>query len=150
MKLNFIIAYSLLILTSCRSTNSQVKNENPELIKRIDVFFEKYKKNATSDAIDFIFDSTKDVSPEQLKELKEKLSSINLTMGKFNGYEQITIQSTSPSFIYYSYLVKYDIKPVRFIFIFYKPDDQWKLYKFKYDDKIDTELEQSGEIYFLK
>lgn len=135
---------------SCGKTNSQEKKENPELLKQIDIFFEKYKKNATSEAIDFIFDSTKEVSPEQLKELKEKLSTVNLTMGKFNGYEQITVQSTSPSFIYYSYLVKYDIKPIRFIFIFYKPNDKWKLFKFKYDDKIGSELEQSGEIYFLK
>jgi hypothetical protein len=40
-------------------------------------------------------------------------------IGKHNGYEIITTKKFSESFILYSYLVKYDRQPIRFIFKFY-------------------------------
>ncbi|TKC04487.1 hypothetical protein FA048_19555 [Pedobacter polaris] len=146
--MKYIIASFLLVLISCGNTNPQEKTEDPNLQKLMDTFFEKYKTNP-GEAVDFIFGTNTDIAPEQVKELKEKLSTISVLAGKFYGQEQITSQKATSSLVYFSFLVKHD-KPIRFIFMFYKPKDKWKIYKFKFDDQVDAELEESGKVYFIK
>ncbi len=70
-------------------------------------------------------------------------------IGKYYGFELITIRRLSDSFALYSYLVRYDRQPVRFIFEFYKPNDKWVLYAFKLDDKVNSELEEAAKVYNL-
>ncbi|RYF15384.1 MAG: hypothetical protein EOO42_17140 [Flavobacteriales bacterium] len=140
MKL-FIIPL-LLAFVSCGNVKSE---ENPELKKTIETFFLKYATNS-SQALDYIFQVNQEVSSDQLNELKDKLSNVNSLAGKYHGYENLTIKKATPSFIYMSYLVKHD-RPVRFVFMFYKANDKWSLYKFKFDDQIGTELEESGKIF---
>ncbi len=70
-------------------------------------------------------------------------------MGEYYGYELITTKKFSESFELYSYLVKYDRQPIRYIFKFYKPKDSWVLYAFKLDDSIDDEIEQAAKLYNL-
>lgn len=148
IKYYFIIL--IFFLSSCKIKSTQSANEDLEIQKIIAIFFEKYKANNTSEAIDFLFDSNSNINKSQIQNLKDKLSSAGLLAGKFNGYEQITTQKASPSLIYYSFLVKHDIQPIRFNFMFYKPKDKWEIYKFKFDDQVDKELEESGKVYFLK
>lgn len=146
--MKYIIALFLLVLISCGNTNSQEKTEDPHLRKLMDTFFEKYKTNP-GEAVDFIFGTNTDIAQEQVKELKEKLSTIGVLAGKYYGQEQITAQKATSSLVYFSFLVKHE-KPIRFIFMFYKPNDKWKIFKFKFDDQVDAELEESGKVYFLK
>ncbi|MGE6218440.1 hypothetical protein ACQKCH_01340 [Nubsella zeaxanthinifaciens] len=146
--MKYIIASFLLLLISCGNTRPQEKTEDPNLKKLMDTFFEKYRSNP-DEAIDFIFATNTDIQPGQIKELKEKLSTISVLAGKFYGQEQITSQKATSSLVYFSFLVKHD-KPIRFIFMFYKPKDKWKIYKFKFDDQVDGELEESGKVYFIK
>ncbi|RWU09954.1 hypothetical protein [Pedobacter chitinilyticus] len=146
--MKYIIASFLLVLTSCGNIKPKEKTEDPNLQKLMDTFFEKYKTNP-GEAIDFIFKTNTDIAADQVKELKEKLSTISLLAGEYHGQEQITSQKATSSLVYFSFLVKHD-KPIRFIFMFYKPKDKWKIYKFKFDDQVDTELEESGKVYFIK
>lgn len=146
--MKYIIASFLLVLTSCGNIKPKEKTEDPNLQKLMDTFFEKYKNNS-GEAIDFIFKTNTDIAPDQVKELKEKLSTINLLAGEYHGQEQITSQKATSSLVYFSFLVKHD-KPIRFIFMFYKPKDKWKIYKFKFDEQVDAELEESGKVYFIK
>jgi hypothetical protein len=36
------------------------------------------------------------------------------------------------------------------MFLFYKPDNSWRLQNFSYDDNLDTELEEANKAYRLK
>jgi hypothetical protein len=70
-------------------------------------------------------------------------------VGKYYGYELITKKPLSESFVLYSYMIKYDRQPMRFIFKFYKPNDKWVLYSFKIDSNLDDELEESAKLVYL-
>jgi len=78
--------------------------------------------------------------------LKSKLDSLGLSIGKYEGRELIAQKNAGTSLVIYSYLVKHENQPVRFIFMFYKPKDQWELYRFNYDDAMDLELIEAAKI----
>ena len=113
----------------------------------IDIFFKKYKDDGTGPAIDYLFGTNKlFTDTAQITVLKGKLDALRQTIGKYTGKELIDQKSASPSLVFYSYLVKHESQPIRFTFIFYKPQNDWVLYRFKYDDQMDTELENAGKI----
>jgi hypothetical protein len=70
-------------------------------------------------------------------------------MGKYYGNEIITTKKFSESFVLYSYLIKYDRQPMRFIFKFYKPNDKWVLYSYALDDDLDNEIQEAAKLYNL-
>ncbi|WP_426669037.1 hypothetical protein ACPPVU_22795 [Mucilaginibacter sp. McL0603] len=151
----------LICLVGCHSSNSQSRIANSkEQAKEIDltkvhesieVFFKKYKEEGTSKAVDYIFSSNNLLaSPDQLDNLKNKLDSTRRFIGNYKGKVLITEKDASSDLVLLTYLVKHEKQPIRFSFIFYKPDTEWVLFKFQYDDQIISELEDSGKIYFIK
>ncbi len=113
----------------------------------IDTFFKKYKDGGTSPAIDYLFGTNKlFTDTTQIATLKGKLDALRQTIGKYIGHELIVQKTASPSLVFYSYLVKHENQPIRFTFMFYKPKSDWVLYRFKYDDQMDAELEEAGKI----
>ncbi len=113
----------------------------------IDTFFKKYKDGGTSPAIDFIFGTNKlFTDTTQIATLKSKLEALRQNIGKYIGHELIVQKTASTSLVFYSYLVKHENQPIRFTFMFYKPKSDWVLYRFKFDDQMDTELEEAGKI----
>jgi hypothetical protein len=128
--------------------------KEPDLTKvneYISVFFKKYKEDGSYKAIDYIFSSNKLLAnTSQLNDLKNKLDSTRKVIGNYSGQVLITEKSASTDLVLLTYLVKHEKQPIRFSFIFYKPNEDWVLYKFQYDDQIISELEDSGKIYFIK
>lgn len=113
----------------------------------IDTFFKKYKDDGTSPAIDYLFATNKLFTDTvQIGILKGKLDALRQSVGNYTGKEIIVQKSATPSLVFYSYLVKHDKSPIRFTFMFYKPKNEWVLYRFKYDDQVDAELEEAGKI----
>jgi len=109
-------------------------------------FFKKYKTSSDS-AIDYLFSTNKLFTNQaQINLLKSKLDSLGLSIGKYEGRELIAQKNAGTSLVIYSYLVKHENQPVRFIFMFYKPKDQWELYRFNYDDAMDLELIEAAKI----
>jgi len=148
--MRYIIPFLLIFIVSCREKSQNVPDKNPELENLASLFFEKYRNNSPGEAVDFIFSKNQGVTKDQLLNVKDKLSSFSNLAGAYNGYELITTQYATKSLILMSYLVKHEIQPYRIIFIFYKPKNEWKIYKFKIDDQLDAELEDSGKVYFLQ
>lgn len=113
----------------------------------VDQFFKKYKEDGTSTAIDYLFGTNKYFSNAAgINLLKTKLDSLRLSTGPFLGKELISQKAAGTSLVFYSFLVKNEIQPMRFTFMFYKPQSEWVLYRFKYDDQMDVELEDAGKI----
>ena len=113
----------------------------------VDAFFKKYKDDGTAVAVDYLFGTNKYfTNTAGINQLKGKLDSLRQNIGAYLGKDLIVQKSASNSLVFYSYLVKHEIQPIRFTFIFYKPQNDWVLYRFKYDDQIDAELEEAGKI----
>jgi hypothetical protein len=112
----------------------------------IDNFFKKYKISADS-AVDYLFGTNKYFSnPAGIAQLKGKLDSLRQSLGGFIGHELIVEKTASPSLVLYSVLVKHEIQPVRFTFIFYRPHSDWVFYRFLFDDQMDQEMEDGAKI----
>ena len=112
----------------------------------IDAFFKKYKTSADS-AIDYIFGTNKLFGTNyQITLLKMKLDSLRVPFGKYTGKELIAQKTASPSLVLYTYLVKHENQPMRFTFMFYRAQNEWVLYRFNYDDQLDTELIEAAKI----
>ncbi|WP_428328214.1 hypothetical protein [Mucilaginibacter sp.] len=113
----------------------------------VDAFFKKYKDDGSGPAIDYIFGTNKYFSNSAgITQLKGHLDSLRQNIGAYLGKELIVQKNASNSLVLYSYLVKHEVQPIRITFMFYKPKNDWVLYRFKYDDQIDAELEEAGKI----
>lgn len=143
MKINLLI--SLLLLCSAATFGQS----SPEEITKN--FFNDYNKNSNK-AIDDLY-ATNPWSiriKDGIENMKKEINSYTVDyVGKYYGHELITKKQLSESFVLYSYLVKYDRQPMRFIFTFYKPNTKWTLYSFKVDSNLDTEIEEAAKLYYL-
>jgi len=164
-KMKYLTAALLIFTLGCQNSQSQTmvanlhseikKEDMTKLTKLVDSFFDKYKNGNTSEAIDYIFSSNIYTSknpqlPAFKKTLVAKLDSLRQNIGQYKGKDIITEKSTTDNFVLISYLVKHQYQPIRFTFVFYRPEEAWMLYKFISDDQVDTELEDAGKIYFIR
>lgn len=139
---------SLLIFLSTVYTVSIAQTTPDNLLKK---FFTEYSKQP-SVAVENLYLSnpwaarTKDA----IEQMKNEVNRYTIDyVGPYYGNELITKKQFSESLVLYSYLLKYERQPLRFIFKFYKPNDKWLLYSLKIDGDVDDELEQSARLYYL-
>ncbi len=117
----------------------------------INNFFKNYIVNPSKSIDDLYATNPWSVRiKDGIENIKKEVNGYTVDyVGKYYGYELITKKQFSESFILYSYMVKYDRQPLRFIFKLYKPKDKWTLYSFKIDSELDDEIEQSAKLYYL-
>ncbi|MDN3672409.1 hypothetical protein QWY99_04980 [Flavobacterium branchiarum] len=140
---NIFIVIAILI-----SQLSYTQVQSDEMIKN---FFIEYSKNPAK-AVENIYKSSIWTSrlKDGIEDMKNEVQKYNIDyMGKYYGSELIVKKQLSNSFILYSYLVKYDRQPIRFIFKLYKPNDKWVLFSLKIDGALDEEIEEAAKIYNL-
>ena len=66
-------------------------------------------------------------------------------VGEMYGYELLNMKSAQNTFVIMTYLVKFNNNPITFTFEFYKPDKEWIVYSFSYDDSFVSEMEKICE-----
>ena len=140
-------AFLISIMIFSFSTYGQ---SNPDNL--IETFFKNYEKTP-SKAVEDIYSTNVWASRNRdgIETLKNEVNKYTVDyVGKYYGYELITKKQFSESFILYSYMVKYDRQPMRFIFKLYKANDKWSLFALSIDSDLDTEIEQSAKLYYLK
>ncbi|MGB7784580.1 MAG: hypothetical protein WBL27_00635 [Salinimicrobium sp.] len=139
----------LLLVLFLSVSGNLLAQSGPENL--IEDFFTTYKKDA-GQALRDIY-ATNAWTNRIKDDIDKMVGAVNgfteSSMGEYYGYELITTKKFSESFVLYSYLVKYDRQPIRFIFKFYKPDDKWKLYSFSFDDNVDDEIQEAAKLYYL-
>ncbi len=117
---------------------------------KAELFFKEFKENGSSVALDNLYNSNKWISRsgDALIQLKSQMEALNEDyVGKYYGEELMFQKKLTDSYVLLSYLVKYDRQPLRFTFHFYKPDDKWVIYSFKFDASIGEEIEESAKLY---
>ncbi len=144
-KIKLILAFAVFSMT-----HSGIAQRSPKEI--VDQFFTDYKTVGSSMALDNLYKTNKwmDRATDAITNLKSQLEGLNEDyVGEYYGYELIVEKKLSQSYILLSYLVKFDRQPIRYTFQFYKPNDKWSLYSFKYDGSIDAEIEEAAKLYYL-
>ena len=139
----------LILFLAAFVTNVYAQNSTEEITDR---FFKTYEKSPQK-AVDDVFGTNKwmmERNKDGIENIKTQLTSFLGLVGEYYGYEKITEKSVGESFKLVSYMIKYDRQPMRFTFVFYKPNDKWQVQNFQYDDNLDDELEESGKVYRLK
>ncbi|MCA0363017.1 MAG: hypothetical protein LCH67_03180 [Bacteroidetes bacterium] len=140
---------STIIVIMILASSNLFAQSSPQ--KLIDTFFATYEKDAGK-AVKELYATNK--WTERIKDDIDKIiGTLNgfteSYMGKYYGHELITTKKFAESFVLYSYLVKYDRQPIRFIFKFYKPNDKWVLYSYSLDDSLDDEIQEAAKLYYL-
>lgn len=134
---NILILLVALLLSS--SAYCQQKTE----AELLDQFFETYEKNPIK-AIDNLYKTTKwiDRKGDEVENLKARILQIIELIGGYHGEEFITKEYYGSSFVSYIYVMKYDRQPIRFTFDFYKPNDTWFIFSFRFDDSLNDDLRE--------
>lgn len=144
--LNLIILS--LAIYSCSNANSQSGEAlTPEKIN--EHFFDLYDSKGPSEALEFVFSTNNWINETQTLEVKNKLVELTKQLGDYQGKEVISKRSISEDYLLYSFLIKYDRQPIRYLFIYYKPNNKWQLQKFQYDDNLEIELIEAASAYRL-
>jgi hypothetical protein len=135
----------LIALLFC-SFNSFAQNDPQKII---DEFFKLYKEKNSDASLDYLFGTNKwmNNSKEQIESVKLKLNNTLKLLGEYQGYNLITKKSVTDHLSLYTFMVRYDRQPLRFSILFYKPNDQWRLMNFSYDDNLGGELEEAAKAY---
>lgn len=139
-----------LLLVILFITSSLVSaQDNPQIL--LDQFFSTYEQDPGK-AVKELYETNK--WTERIKDdIDNIISTVNgfteSYMGEYYGYELITTKKFAESFVLYSYLVKYDRQPIRFIFKFYKPNNKWVLFSYALDDSLDDEIQEAARLYYL-
>lgn len=141
------VTFTLLImlLISCD------RNQKP--INLIKTFFQVYQNEDSNAALDNIFRTNQYLlqqSNGDIENIKKELNAIIKITGNYCGYEIISHRSIGNSLIHYSCIVKYSKQPLRFSFMFYKANNLWALYNFKYDTNLADEIDDASKFYYIE
>jgi len=115
----------------------------------IDGFFQKMGTNNYKAAVDDLLSSNEniDLKDSGTIAMKDRFSAINQLSGAYRGKSLLKKKSINDDIAIYSYLVKYDKKFYRFVFVFYNNGVHTKIYKFLFDDTVEIEVEESLKLY---
>lgn len=147
MKTTFLLLCSVFLFVCAGKVKAQ--GQTPSDISK--KFFELYATKPM-DAIDQLFADVK-----KNKQVNDDITAIKKNLkvtidqdGDYYGYEPITEKNVGTTLKLLSYMVKYDKQPVRFVFIYYKPKDVWKIYTFQFNTNLDEELTNAAGVDLLK
>jgi hypothetical protein len=114
----------IMILSVCFCIAS-AQNTPEEIAKE---FFNLVGQKKYTEAIDKLPASAQLINDTAFNtKLKAKLNSLESRNGEYCGYELIEKDEVSPSYLVYTYFIKYTEQPHRIQFIFYKPKDRWQV-----------------------
>jgi hypothetical protein len=139
----------MLSLTSLSCQVTKAQSSPPEIVVK---FFEVYKKEGSDKAIDYIFSTNKYAAENKsaIEELKTKLKTISTIDGLYCGYDILSIKSAGENYKMFTILTRHERDPITFRIIFYCPQDKWQVQNFKFDNKMDEELEEASKGYKFK
>jgi len=120
-----------LIQSSC-SSNS--KDGGSQII--IKKFFSLYETKGVESALNYAYSTNSWLasgSREDTQKVIMQLKEFTTKLGKLNGFELLKKKDINERYTVCSYMLMYDRQPLRFTFIFYKPNVEWQLQSFQYD-----------------
>ena len=81
-------------------------------------------------------------------DLQAKFVELEKQFGNYYGYDILVEQELGPNFVRYICFARYEYRPIRFTFEFYRPNSTWHLYALRIDRRMNTEIkEQSSKTF---
>lgn len=117
----------------------------------IEAFAERIEADGPRAAVDSLFATNEWMMRNQdtREQVGSQLANLLPLVGDYLGMEHVATKRAGESLVLHSYLFKYERQPVRFNFMFYRPEGEWGIYRFSFDDSFDAELEEANKLYFL-
>jgi hypothetical protein len=110
-----------------------------EHIALCEKFLQKIVNNQIKEAFDFIKPHSQIPESEVDKLALQTLKQLELVKPRFGnilGFEFLKEEIIKQTFARYTFFIKYQKTVVRWIFLFYKPQDTWGINAISWDDKI--------------
>lgn len=128
---------SMLVMFTCNSF-SQENNDSALIAK----FFTLYEEEGIFKSLEYIYSDnfwiSRDVGVSDT--ITNQLEKVVNLLGNYYGFELIKKAKLGTCYVVYSYLLKYDRQPLRFVFILYKPNNEWRFQSFNFDGNIGEEM----------
>jgi hypothetical protein len=152
--MKYLLGIFFICIVGCKSSNQDYVNNyslDKEAKTTIDIFFKKVESRDYKIAIQSLLAQNEDIDMKDSTtiNLMDKFEYINKMSGKYVGNQLLRKRLLNSDIGIYSYLVKYDRKFYRFIFEFYNNGNGSRIYKFKFDDTLDLEMEESLKLYTI-
>jgi len=110
-------------------------NPPPEISGPIDKFFKTLKTGDYANAYEgFLAGTRLGAQKEKMSVFVSKTQEAFGIYGKLNDYEVFDNYSVGSNVLVLTYLTRHDLQPLRWRFIFYRPDKQWTLINMGFDD----------------
>lgn len=138
----------LICIISCKAPQQENVLDKQSTLT-IDEFFKQVEVGEYKLAIQNLLKQNEniDLKDSSAINLISKFNYLNEMSGKYVGNQLLKKRLVNSDIGMYSYLVKYKRKFYRFLFEFYNNGDGGKIYKFKFDDTLDLEMEESIKLY---
>ena len=132
-----------ILLIICLYSSSSVIAQEPQEI--VDAFFKTYSINDPLKALEDLYRHSPWLKEknEGVENLKIKFTTIQEHVGTFEGYELLSSKNIKNTFVMMTYLIKFNGMPLTFTFQFYKPNKEWIVYSFSYDDGFAADMEKA-------
>lgn len=138
----------LILISSCTSNSQPASGLTPDQLNR--EFFNLYQSKGIEVSLKYLFSTNKWISEVDASNIKTKLTEHASQLGKYRSYEPIIKKTVGPSYVMYTFLIKYERQPVRFSITYYKPDTQWQLQIFEFEYDLQRELKEAATLYRLE
>ena len=151
-KKNIINGVLILLLCGCGQQN-QDENDSKFLDSQsqpvIKTFFDNIALGKYKIALNELISKNKniDLADSLTINLRTKFNYINESSGNFVSKRLLRKKELGDDLGVYIYLVRYEKNFYPFTFTFYNNGAEIRIYKFAFDDNIDTELEEAIKLY---
>ena len=118
-----------------------------EMVNR---FFDNYNQDDSRKALKELYDTNPWTSRvlDVVEKVQGQFASLTPDLvGKYYGYEKLSSKKVGSSYEIHTYFMKFDRQFMRITFQFYKPENDWRIYNFEFDDNYDEELNESVRLY---
>lgn len=131
-----------LILTMCLALLFSVSMQSQEGKELLDKFFVQYEAEGSNVALDSLFATNRWFAAKEdvVANVKAQLAGSVSLMGQYFGFELMEAKMASDCLVKYTYILKYERQPLRFVFTLYKSRDRWQMLNFVYSDSFNDDV----------
>jgi hypothetical protein len=134
--LSAVLAQDNSLKTSSTNNSSPLDGVPVEITRKVDVFFKTLINKKIDKAFEeFLVGSPLANKKDDIKNLLAQTQQSITLYGDLKGYDPISAQVASPSYIRVRYIALHLRFPMRWIFTFYRsPENGWMVTNIKFDD----------------
>jgi hypothetical protein len=137
---------NIMLITTCLLcfVSSLQAQETPDIIT--EKFFEIFAEEPFK-AFDYAFSTNPYHKKNALgiEKLKDDFRKLTVSYGEYYGFEEIIQKQIGTNFKLFSFIIRYDLKPIRFTFLMYRAKDIWRVHQMNYDENFAMELVESSK-----